>query len=336
MKLYNLVGNEVLKLFMKKRLFVVFGILLILISLFAYGEQYTRDRTQARIADRLGIENIDDWREITNQQLRDLERRLENPFIPDEGRASLEVRAEQLRYYLREDINPTTFSAGQFMSNFMEQSIFLFLPLLVILIGADIVSKESTTGTIKLLMTRPVPRWKILTSKLIALMVLEMLVLFTMAGLSFLIAYFTFGSAGFGEPVITGFRVVNGSLDASNIRTVSLGVYNVMVYSLGYIVAFTIGKMALMVSVLVKSTAASIGIMMSSLIGGTFLSFFIGDWELTRYLFNVNLRLTDFLSGNFQPVEGLTLQFSIIVLLTWAFASIIISYGVFQYKDFMD
>jgi len=334
--LYNLVGNEILKLFMKRRLFVVFGILLVLISLFAYGEQYTRERTQARVAERLGIEDIDDWREITKQQLRDLERRLENPFIPDEGRASLEVRAEQLRYYLREDINPTTFSAGQFMSNFMEQSIFLFLPLLIILLGADIVSKESTTGTIKLLMTRPVPRWKILTSKLLALMVLEMLVIFFMAGLSFLIAYFTFGHAGFSEPVITGFRIVNGNLDASNIRTVSLGLYNIMVYSLGYIVAFTIGKMALMVSVLVKSTAAAIGIMMSSLIGGTFLSFFISDWELTRYIFNVNLRLTDFLSGNLQPIEGLSLQFSVIVLMAWALGSMIVSYGVFQYKDFMD
>ena len=36
MKLYSLVGNEILKLLMKKRLFVVFGILLILIGLFAY------------------------------------------------------------------------------------------------------------------------------------------------------------------------------------------------------------------------------------------------------------------------------------------------------------
>ncbi|NBG87151.1 ABC transporter permease subunit [Isachenkonia alkalipeptolytica] len=336
MKLYNLVGNEILKLFMKKRLFVVLGILLILIGLFAYGEQYTRDRTEARVAEELGIEDVDDWREITNQQLRDLDRRLENPFIPEEGRASLEVRAEQLRYYLEEDINPTTFSAGQFMSNFMEQSIFLFLPLLIILLGADIVSKESTTGTIKLLMTRPVPRWKILTSKVLALMVLEMLVIFAMAGISLVIAYFTFGSLGFGEPVITGFRIVDGSLDTSNIQTVSLGLYNIMVYSLGYIVAFTIGKMALMVSVLVKSTPAAIGIMMSSLIGGTFLSFFIGDWELTRYLFNVNLQLTDFLSGNLQQVEGLSLGFSVAVLMAWALGSVIIAYGVFQYKDFMD
>ncbi len=336
MKLYSLVGNEVFKIIMKKRLWVIVGILIILIGLFAYGEHYTRERTQSQIAERLGIDDVDDWREITNQQLLDLERRLDNPFIPEEGRASIQVRAEQLRYYLAEDINPTTFSAAQFMSNFMEQSIFLFLPLLIILLASDIVSKESTTGTIKLLMTRPVPRWKILTSKLLALTILEMIVILLMAVIALGISYITFGHGGFREPVITGFRVVNGELDASNIQTVSRGTYIFMTYSLGYIVAFSIGKMALMVSVLVKSTAASIGIMMSSLIGGTFLSFFISDWEITRYLFNVNLRLTDFLSGDLQPVEGLSLSFSIGVLLLWALAATLVAFGVFSYKDILD
>lgn len=321
---------------MKKRLWVIVGILIILIGLFAYGENYTRERTQNQIAQRLGIEDTEDWREITNQQLRDLERRLDNPLIPEEGRASIRVRAEQLRYYLSEDINPTTFSAAQFMSNFMEQSIFLFLPLLIILLGSDIVSKEATSGTIKLLMTRPVPRWKILLSKLLALTILEMIVILLMAAIALGISYITFGYGGFKEPVITGFRIIDGELDVSNVQTVSRGTYIFMTYALGYIVAFSIGKMALMVSVLVKSTAASIGIMMSSLIGGTFLSFFISDWEITRYLFNVNLNLTDFLSGDLQPVEGLSLGFSISVLLVWAFASMIVAFGVFHHKDIFD
>ncbi len=48
------------------------------------------------------------------------------------------------------------------------------------------------------------------------------------------------------------------------------------------------------------------------------LSFFIADWKFTRYLFMVNLRLTDYLSGSVPPIEGINMAFSIPVLIIWA------------------
>lgn len=331
----NLVENEVLKIILKKRLYVIIGILVVLISLFAYGEQYTLNRTRDEVARRFGIENVDNWRKIIEQQLTDIERRLENPFIPDEGRASLRVRAEQLSFYLDRGVSPINSSAGRFMTRFLEQSIFLFLPLLIILLAGDIVSGESNTGTIKLLLTSPVQRWKILLSKFMALAILEVIVLLIIAFISFVVSVVLFRYVGFDEPVITGFRVVGDRLDTSSVITVPQWRYMIMIYSIGYFVSFVIGCISLMVSVLVKSTSASIGIMMSSLIGGSFLSFFISDWEFTRYIFTVNLNLTSFLSGSVQRIQGLTMAFSTYVLLAWALGSILISFLVFTRKDIL-
>ncbi|WP_242830990.1 hypothetical protein [Desulfosporosinus meridiei] len=133
----------------------------------------------------------------------------------------------------------------------------------------------------------------------------------------------------------TGFKLVAGTLDTSTVLNVPQWRYTLMVYALAFFVSFVVGSISFMISVLVRSTAASIGIIMSTLVAGNFISYFLSDWKITRYMFMVNLRLTDYLSGSFQPIEGMTLLFSILVLLGWASASIIISFVYFTKKDIL-
>jgi ABC-2 type transport system permease protein len=54
----------------------------------------------------------------------------------------------------------------------MEQSISVLLPLLIILLAGDSVCGEFSAKTIKVLLTRAVPRWKVLLSKYIALLIM--------------------------------------------------------------------------------------------------------------------------------------------------------------------
>jgi ABC-2 type transport system permease protein len=108
-----------------------------------------------------------------------------------------------------------------------------------------------------------------------------------------------------------------------------------MVYSLAFFVSVVVGSISFMISILVKSTAASIGIIMSSLVAGNFVSYFLSDWKITRYIFMVNLRLTDYLSGSFQPIEGMNMLFSITVLLVWAIASLLVSFVYFTKQDIL-
>lgn len=335
MKLFSLIENEVIKMISKKRLLFVIAILIALISVFAYGQHHTSERTKTQLSQRMGLSATTDWHKLADQQLIELKNRLDSPYRDEKDKSALRVRIEQLQYNLDNDINPLEQSAAKFTTKFMEQSIFLFLPLLIIMLASDMVSGEYSSGTIKLLLVRNIPRWKVLLSKFLTLIMLEIIVLFFAFVLSEFISGFFFGFGGWNAPVATGFKLVAGKLDTSAVLNVPQWRYTLMVYSLAFFVSFVVGSISFMISVLVRSTAASIGIIMSTLVAGNFISYFLSDWKITRYMFMVNLRLTDYLSGSFQPIEGMTLLFSILVLLGWASASTIISFVYFTKKDIL-
>jgi ABC-2 type transport system permease protein len=132
MKLFKLIENEVIKMIFKKRMFVVIGILLVLISTFAYGEYHTLERNKDRLSKRVGVAISDDWRKLAEQQIIDLRNRLDSPYMQEKDKASTRVRIEQVKYYLDNDINPLNSTNAKFAARFMSQSIFLLLPLLIL------------------------------------------------------------------------------------------------------------------------------------------------------------------------------------------------------------
>jgi len=327
-----LVKNEVMKMLVSRKPYLILVLLVVFIGLFAYGEQYSYERSIER------LENISEaisfnWENLARQQIKDMERRMTSQYISEEGKVSLALEIEQLKYFIENDINPITPSAAKFAGRFAEQGILLLLPLLVIILAADIVSGEFSTRSIKVLLTRAVPRWKILLSKLIALFIMITLVILLSSVIAIFISVFFFGRFGFDEPVITGFSMFSGGLNVSNVIEVSQLEYLLLLYSLAWFVCLVIGGITFMISVLVRSTSASIGIIMTALIGGQFLQFLLSDWELVKYFFVTNMNLPNYLSGDFQVVEGMSFGFSVSVLSVWALLSVFISFVVFQKKD---
>ena len=159
----NLVRNEMLKLLRKKRLYVIILIIAFLVPLFTYA-QFKEIQDQR---EKMGNQ---DWRTTLQQEITDTQNRLSSSRIQDEWRKFLKIRLSQQQYYLENDIDPRAPGAPTFMRIFVENSIDLLLPLLVMVIVADLVSSESSGGTIKLLLTRPVKRWRILLSKYLAML----------------------------------------------------------------------------------------------------------------------------------------------------------------------
>lgn len=205
----------------------------------------------------------------------------------------------------------------------------------MILLAADMVSGELAGGTIKLLLVRGVPRWKVLLSKYLALLLLELNVVFFTLLISVAVSGIFFGYGGWTEPVATGFQVAAGQLVTSSVVNVPQWQYLLMVYGLAYFVMVVVGTVSFMISVLVKSTAASIGIMLSTLVSGSFLNSFLADWTLPRYLFMVNMRLTDYISGSLRPIEGMNMTFSLTVLAVWMAAAIVVSFWYFSKRDIL-
>jgi ABC-2 type transport system permease protein len=324
--LINLVESELLKLVRKKRFVVVTLVVLVIISIFTYA-QY---RTTQKALERLGTT---DWRTVLQQQMVDAQNRMSNSSGPAEMRQALKIRLAQQQYYLDHNINPNAPGAPTFMRTFGGQAVSLLLPLLIMVATCDIVSSEYSGGTIKMLLTRPVRRWRILLSKYIAMIFSVSAIIVLILGASYVIPGLIFGYDGWTMPVLSGFSISSGSLNTANVHLLPQWQYLLQEYGLVWFVCVVVGTLSFMVSVLIRSTAAGMGIMLASLISGAVLSNMVSDWESAKYLFMINLSLPNYLSGAAPPVAGMTLGFSLAVLTVWGLAGILVSFWVFSRRD---
>lgn len=323
----RLVRNEMLKIWRKKRFFAVLLILLVLIPIFTYAQL----RVTLDIREQMGTT---DWRIQAQQQIQDYTNRMASPRIPEEWKKPLKVSVQKLNYHLQHDIDPSAPNAVTFTRSFLANATTLFLPLLVMVIASDLVSSERTSGTIKMLLTRPVKRWRVLLSKYLALGLYIGLIVIATTLLCYLISGIAFGYEGWRMPVLIGFDITNGSdIVLDHVRMIEH--WQLLFYYIGltWFSCLVTGVLALMVSVLVRSTAASMGIMLAALITGSLLLNMASSWESAKYLFMVNLSTHVYLTGGVPPVEGMSLPFSLLVLSIWAVIAFIISFFVFTRQD---
>lgn len=319
----NLIYNEMMKLLGKKRFLVITSIIIVLLSLFTYAEAKQAEAARERLGSV-------DWRTELQQQIVDWQNRLSGA---GQWREQLQIQIQQSQYYLDNGINPSEPGAPTFIRGFIENSAELFLPLLIMIIAVDLVSSERSMGTIKLLLTRPISRFNILLSKYTVLILSVSLIIFIFGLLSYIISAVMFGNQGWSAPVLTGFSIKGGELDISNVRLVSQWQYIIQQFGLAWFISLVVGTLSFMLSVLMRSSAAGMGTMLACLISGAILSNMVSSWESAKYLFMVNLGLMDYLNGSAPPIEGMTLGFSLVVLLVWMAASLLVSFAVFLRKD---
>jgi ABC-2 type transport system permease protein len=321
-----LVKNECIKMIKKKRFYVILLILLALIPMFTYAQMKVAQNTQKQFG-------TQDWRAVQRQQIIDWQKTLSSPRAPEEWKQQIRARTQIANYYLEKDVDPSSPNAVTFTREFVKNAVGLFIPLIIMVISADIVSSEHSTGTIKLLLTRPIRRWKILMSKLITLVLFTSLTVLSTGVLCYLISGIVFGFGGWDVPVFVGITASGSDVDFSHVRAVGQWLFIIMEFGLVWFSALVVALMSLMLSVLVRSTAAGMGIMLAVLISGTILSSMVSSWETAKYLFMVNLDLTKYLTGTTPPIKGMDLGFSLSVLAIWALASLIVSFTVFTRKD---
>ena len=156
--LIPLIQNETLKLLRRRRFAIVCGIMFVILVLVSYS-QY-RQLRQMKNAN---------WRADLQERIARAENRLRRGQINESWARSMRAEIRRLQFYLDRGINPEQPTAPLVVRTFANAAGLLLLPLLIAVLGSDIVSAENAEGTDKLLLTRPVRRWKILTAKLITL-----------------------------------------------------------------------------------------------------------------------------------------------------------------------
>ncbi len=102
-------------------------------------------------------------------------------------------------------------------------------------IAADLVSSEASGGTIKLLLTRPVKRWKILMSKYIAMILSTSFIVFSVAVLSYAISGIVFGYGGWNLPLLTGFSIQGEELNTTGVHLIPQWKYLLIEFGLAFL-----------------------------------------------------------------------------------------------------
>src|SRR5438128_4575582 len=194
----NLIENETLKVLRRKRFTVVVAILFAIIAIVTYSQH-----------ERLLRERNRNWRAEIQQRIANYENALRRGRMNETWSRSLRAEVSRLQFYLDHDIEPDKPTAPIFVRTFANVAGFLLLPLLVGVLGSDIVSAESAEGTDKLLLTRPVRRWKILTAKLITLWLFATITLLSGAIISFVLTAPFIPPRGWDAPMFNGFQLMS-------------------------------------------------------------------------------------------------------------------------------
>jgi ABC-2 type transport system permease protein len=324
MRFLPLVENEVLKLWKRRRFRLVILILVALIGTVVFAQSTGRERYRSR----------KDWRIDTQERVARMRNWVRQGRMPDSQKTWAKFEIERLQYHLDRNVDPDAISGPLFARGFANFGSWLLLHLLSIVFAADIVSSEFSQGTIKLLLTRPVGRSRILASKLVALLLAIGLTVLVGGVVAYLFGGFAYGYRGWGAPVLTGFRQTAGTFDPSSVRSVPLWQDAIAVFGLAWFATAVVGAIGFLTSVVLRSTAASMGTMFAALILGTILPRVASTWEFQKYLFPTNLTLPDFYSGTSPPpIAGMTLAFSVGTLAVWGVAAIVAAFVVFVRRD---
>ena len=320
--LIPLVQNETLKLIRRRRFAIVVGILLVILTLISYAQFREMQRTKN-----------ENWRAELQERIARYENRMRRGNLNESWARSMRAEVRRLQFYLDRGINPEQRTAPLVVRTFANAAGFLLLPLLIAVLGSDIVSAENAEGTDKLLLTRPVRRWKILTAKLVTLWAFASLTLLLGALLSYAVTAPVLPAGGWDIPMYHGFQFGGDTLKVETIRELPLWQDALIAYGLEWYALLTVASIALMLSVIFKSSAASIGTMLASLIGGTILTRVSPDWTAGKYLFVSALPLADYYTGQAPPYDGMSMAFCITLLGAWAIGALIVAYALFLRRD---
>lgn len=187
------------------------------------------------------------------------------PLTADNRQQIVNLNAVRL-YELEHKSYPSTNDMGTTaMSSMLSIGTFMIALLMMILAGG-IVSQEMATGSIKSLIIAPVRRWKILLAKLLALL--------TMCVVTGLIVY---GVSVVSHGILFGFTSGAPYVYATGGTVHAIGYYPYLFCRLfvDFTQVLVYMTLAMMLSVITRNTAASVGISLAVYFGGSIANSFL-------------------------------------------------------------
>ncbi len=268
------------------------------------------------------------------QNLEMLKEQLNNPDINSIEEYSIKTEINVLErsiainnYKSENNIGSTKVSDAWLYTQLSMSALSMLAIIGVFIIGASTVASESSDGTIKLLLTRPFKRWKILTSKFIAALLYGLFMYVLSFIFSFVIGGIIYGFGGMDVSVVA-------CLSPSNVFSMNIIAYILFKFALSFTQVILLLSMVFLVSCLFKSRALAVGISLfvyfvaSNVVSVVAL---LGV-DILKYLIFFNMDLSTYLiMGPTYP--GLTFTISAISMAVHFIIFMAASYLVFSRRD---
>ncbi|PKR76806.1 hypothetical protein CEY16_13395 [Halalkalibacillus sediminis] len=308
----RILQNENIKIYHKLGTWIMIGIMVLILLVFAMVSKFI-----------INDESNVDWEMKTQAEITQIENRLNEGVAFKVEQDYLEQELAILSYRLSEDIPPVSSNS---MWGFMADTTNLvgIATLFTIVIAASIVASEFSTGTIKLLLIRPVSRGKILLAKYLSMIGFAFMMLVLMFSASFI-----FGATFFG-----GFNTEALYLSYSNGSVQEQSVLSYIISLFGYssIELIMISTLAFMISTVFRSSSLAIGFSLFLMFTGPQFVQLLSSYDWVKYILFANTNLMQYVNGT-PAVEGMTMSFSIMMLIIYFVIFTILSWTIFKYRD---
>lgn len=318
----RLICNETSKTFLQTKILVM--IILIIISSIVAGIYYNTKQPSST-----------NWKTVLVNEIKDLEEsniKLKKQIAEEEGKVNPiygglvsdnQEKIEILKYSLKNSI-PYNIMTSWHLVNKSTETIFIIIIFMIVVAG-NAISSEFSSGTIKFLLIRPYKRWKMLFAKYISLILISLAFLIVLFITTLLVGLVFFGTTGFSTPDLF--------ISGGNIMERNILAYSLQLYAFEFITLVVIITFSFMISTVFKSNSLSIASTLVLMFSGTLLVGIFRDFSWSKYLLFANLDLTQFLPGNTILLNGLSLEFSIMILFAHVILFNGITYLIFTKRD---
>lgn len=307
----NLIKNENMKLVHRISTWIMIGILIVIVLLAGIAMKVSTT-----------INTNDNWKSQLEQENKAYKEAMNQSIVPESAKDTYIQTIKINEYRIQHNIPPTTDGVWDFVNSC--SGIISFISLFAIIIGGGIVANEFSSGAVKLLLIRPLKRWKILLSKYFTVLCYILFMLVILFAFSFLMGGLLFSFSGASAPFL---KYSGGKVIEENMILHSLAVYGLECVKLIMMVT-----LAFMISTVFRNSSLAIGIGIFLLFIGTLIAQLLARFTWSKYILFQNTDLSVYLKGN-PPVKGMTMTFSVIVLIVYFAIFMVTSFLVFDKRD---
>ena len=309
----NLIWNEQIKLYAKKGTWVMFAVLLVI----AIGGGLITKFTSAESDFK---EYGDNWQTELQEENTQLTAEMQNEEF---GGFMNEMIIEENNYHLENNIKPTPYDGWEYVldNSFLTSIISLF----TIIVAAGIISNEFKWGTIKLLLIRPISRTRILLSKYVSVLIFAFTLLVFLLLTSWIVGAVLFGLNGLNPIVVQD--MMPGFVQNDVLGEITKS------YGFSLVTLVMMATFAFMISAIFRSSGMAIGLAIFLMMAGNAIVAFLAQYEWSKYILFANTNLNQYTNGVEPMIPGMSMTFSIIVLLVYFVIFMGAAWAAFTKRD---